>query len=51
MKVDRVCPRCRSHQYHNSTLRGGQKKEPIVVTCVDCGHEWSDRSTKKERGL
>lgn len=38
-RVDRTCPRCRFHGYHDGNYMGRRNK----ISCVNCGHVWTGR--------
>lgn len=44
VRVDRVCPRCRHHGYHDGNYMGRKN----VISCSNCSHEWNGRITKDE---
>lgn len=67
MKVDRRCPRCHGHFYHqvetpktdNEDLMGiSLERWPsesipakVKIFCTNCGHTWKGRLKRDERGL
>lgn len=54
-KLDRTCPRCRAHRYHQAVrdLIGYANKIldgfwQVTVTCAECAHRWRGRFRRDE---
>ena len=43
-RVDRRCPRCRFHGYHDGNYMGQRNK----ISCVNCGHVWLGRILRRD---
>lgn len=66
MKVDRRCPRCRTHAYHwirtpktddDSLVEVPLADWPadkiprrVMIDCASCGHGWRGQLSRLERG-
>ena len=51
-KIERVCPRCRTHAYHWLTSNGApsaiKNTKLHTASCVNCGHDWPCRVMRRE---
>jgi len=45
VKVVRTCPRCRTRAYQ----RGNDRRVANLISCVNCGHEWTGRIRNDEK--
>lgn len=45
IRVDRRCPRCNFHGYHDGNYMGRKN----IISCCNCSHEWRGRITKDEQ--
>jgi len=48
VKVDRRCPRCNAHRYHNAKRKTVDNRHVVSINCAECGHDWTGRFKRSE---